>query len=371
MAQMNIPFFTSRHQDTRFGKAMREKLDAVIASGTFILGDEVKAFESRLGQYMQAKHAIGVANGSDALFLGVQALHLPPGSEVITTPFTFFASTACIVRNNLKPVFVDVDENTHHITATNIEKAIIKNTSAVLAVDLFSHTCDNDAITKLAQAHNLKYIEDAAEAFGMSWNGKKAGSTADVSVLSFFPTKTLGCFGDGGAVLTQNDAIAAEIRMARVHGAAKKYHHSIVGINSRLDSLQAAVLNVKLDHVDAEIAERARIVSWYREALSGCSGIKLPQVPSAAQPVWYVFSLQCERRDALEKHLQERGISTSVYYPIPMHLQECFANLGYKRGDFPVAERLCATSLALPIYVGMTEAEVAYVADSVKSFYHT
>ncbi|MBM3429125.1 MAG: DegT/DnrJ/EryC1/StrS family aminotransferase, partial [Bacteroidetes bacterium] len=315
------------------------------------------------------KHAIGVANGSDALFLAVQALKLPKGTEVITTPFTFFASTACIVRNGLKPVFVDVDGDTYHITPDLIEAAITENTSAILAVDLFSHTCDNAGIARVAQKHGLKFIEDAAEAFGMAWNGKMAGALADVSVLSFFPTKTLGCFGDGGAVLTNDDEIATEIRMTRVHGAAKKYHHQYVGINSRLDAIQAAILNVKLDYVADEIAERTKIASWYTEALSGCPAVKLPTIPKAASPVWYVFSIQCELRNDLEKHLSAQGIGTSVYYPVPMHQQECFSDLGYSVGDFPVAERLCQQALALPIYVGMTEREVRYVSEQIKQFF--
>lgn len=369
MTMMQVPFFTTKHQHERYGEQIRKKIDGVIKSGVFILGDEVKQFEMNLSKFMQSKHAIGVANGSDALFLAVHALRLPRGSEVITTPFTFFASTACIVRNGLKPVFVDVDPLTHHITPAAIEKAITKNTSAILAVDLFSHTCDNAGISALAKKYNLKFIEDAAEAFGMAWNGQMAGAHADVSVFSFFPTKTLGCFGDGGAVITNNDDVAAEIRMTRVHGAAKKYHHRYIGINSRLDALQAAILNVKIERVSEEIAERAKIVSWYREALSSCSGIQLPFVPNEANPVWYVFSLQCRNRDGLEKFLNENQIGTSVYYPVAMHQQECFRDLGYKNGDFPEAERLCKEALALPIYVGMTENEVLYVTEKIKKFY--
>lgn len=369
MTSLQVPFFTTKHQNARYGEKIRKKIDGVIENGTFILGDEVKNFELKLSEFMKIKHAIGVANGSDALFLAVQALNLPKGSEVITTPFTFFASTACIVRNGLKPVFVDVDPNTHHITPETIEAAITKNTSAILAVDLFSHTCDNAGISLIARNHGLKFIEDAAEAFGMSWNDKMAGALADVSVLSFFPTKTLGCFGDGGAVLTNNDQIAAEIRMTRVHGAAKKYHHKHIGINSRLDALQAAILNVKMEYVADEIAERARIASWYREALSDLAPVKLPTIPSAANPVWYVFSIQCEVRNDLEKYLNAQGIGTSVYYPVPMHQQECFSDLGYHEGDFPVAERLCQQALALPIYIGMSEREVLYVSDKIKQFF--
>lgn len=369
MGEMRVPFFSTATQNERYGTALRERMDQVVRLGTFILGNEVKAFETSLAAKMKARHAVGVANGSDALFLAVQALHLPPGSEVITTPFTFFASTACIVRNGLKPVFVDVDESTYHLDFGLAEKAVTKNTSAILTVDLFSHTCDNERARSFADSHGIRFIEDSAEAFGMGWKGNPAGSTADVAVLSFFPTKTLGCFGDGGAVLTNSAEIAAEIRMARVHGAAKKYHHSMIGINSRLDELQAAVLNEKLLHVDQEVEERARLVSWYREALSGISGIRFPRIPQGADPVWYVCSIVCERRDELAAWLADKGIGTSVYYPVPLHLQECFRDLGHRPGDFPKAEMLCKQSLALPLFVGMTEAQVAYVSDSIRAFY--
>lgn len=369
MSEIQIPFFTTKYQEQRYGTEIRKKINETIESGVFILGDEVKTFETKLAEFMGCTHAIGVANGSDALFLAVQAMNLPAGSEVITTPFTFFASTACIVRNDLKPVFVDVDPETYHITPEKIEKAITRKTSAILAVDLFSHTCDNDRIAALAKKHNLRFIEDAAEAFGMSWNGRFAGAAADVSVLSFFPTKTLGCFGDGGAVITNDDAIATKIRMTRVHGAQKKYHHRYVGINSRLDAIQAGILNVKIKHVAQEIEERERIATWYLKALNSCTSIKVPKVPKEAKPVWYVFSIQSQNRDGLERFLNTNGIGTSIYYPIPMHQQECFKDLGFKVGDFPNAERLCKESIALPMYIGMTEREVSYVAEKVRQFF--
>lgn len=369
MPQPNVPFFTTRHQDERYGDEIRRRVDGVLRSGQFILGDEVSSFEARLSQFMQSTYAVGVANGSDALFLAVQALGMPEGAEVLTTPFTFFASTACIVRNQLRPVFVDVDYDSHHVTAESYARAMSKKTAAILSVDLFSHTSDNAALSDLARSSGLHFIEDAAEAFGMGWSGHKAGSQAAVSVLSFFPTKTLGCAGDGGAVLTQNPELAAAIKRNRVHGASKKYHHVSVGINSRLDALQAAILNVKMNHVVSEIEERAKIARWYFEALADCPGLRLPWVPKNADPVWYVFSIKADRRDELESHLGAAHIGTSVYYPVPMHLQECFKSLGYRAGDFPVAERLCRESLALPMFIGMTESDVSYVADAIKKFY--
>lgn len=366
---MKVPFFTTMHQDACYGRELRAAISAVIESGSFILGEQVKLFEKRLAAYCGVKHAIGVANGSDALFLATKALNLPKGSEVITTPYTFFASAAGIIRNGLKPVFVDVDPSTYHIDVGALERKVTKNTKALLTIDLFSHTADNGRINEIAGAHNLAFLEDSAEAFGMKWGGAHAGSTAKAGVLSFFPTKTLGCFGDGGAIITNDDAIAAECQISRVHGAAKKYFHSMIGINSRLDELQAAVLNVKLDYVDREIAERAAIVAKYREGLSGLAQVVLPHVPPQATPVWYVFAPTFEKRDALAAALAEKGIGTSVYWPKPLHLQECFADLGYRPGDFPVAESLCANTLALPIFVGMSDAEISFVCEMVKSFY--
>ena len=364
----NIPFFTSKYQDERYGNEIREKIDEIIKKGIFILGDEVKKFEENIKKHLGAKHAIGVANGSDALYLSLFALDLSAGSEVITTPFTFFASTSCIIQNNLKPIFVDADENTYNIDVNKIEEKINENTSCILPVDLFTHTPDYDKIQDLAKKNNLKIIEDSAEAFGMKWNDKFAGLLGDIGILSFFPTKTLGCFGDGGMILTKNDTLGEKIRLLRVHGAVKKYNHKYIGRNSRLDSIQAGILNVKLNHVNSEIKERETIANNYIRELSIINQIRLPQVGKGADPVWYVFSIQCEKRDDLQNYLNKNGIQTTIYYPTPMHMQECFKYLGYREGDFPVAEKLCRNSLALPVFIGMTENMVKYISDKIKNF---
>jgi dTDP-4-amino-4,6-dideoxygalactose transaminase len=366
---MKVPFFTNQYQEERYGHEILARIGEVNKKGAFILGPEVKRFEERMAAYTGAKHAIGVANGSDALFLALEALKLPEGAEVITTPFSFFASTSCIVRNRLKPVFVDVNERTFNIDAGAIEARLTPNTRAILPVDLFCQMAEMDRIDALARKHGLKVLEDSAEGFGMKWDGHHAGTRADLGVLSFYPTKTLGAYGDGGMVLTNDDALAAEVRLTRVHGAPNKYEHTRVGSNSRLDEIQAAVLNIKMDHVDAEIRERAALAEAYRARLAGVPGLALPYVEQKASPVWYVFSIQCERRDELQARLAAQGVGTSVYYPRGMHEQPCFAGLGGRAGDFPVAERLCRRSLALPIFPGMPEAMVDFTCDEIRKFY--
>ncbi|HOV14731.1 MAG TPA: DegT/DnrJ/EryC1/StrS family aminotransferase [Spirochaetota bacterium] len=366
---MNVPFFTNVYQEERYGSLIREKIDHIIKKGNFILGDEVKTFESNIKNYTDSKYAIGVANGSDALYLSLLALDLPEGSEVITTPFTFFASTSCIVRNRLKPVFVDVCEDTYNINTGKIEEKITKKTSCILPVDLFCQSVNMDEIIDISKKYNLKIVEDSAEAFGMKWNGHHAGTLSDIGVLSFFPTKTLSCYGDGGMLLTNSDELYEKLKIMRVHGASKKYHHKYLGINSRLDEIQAGILNIKLQYIDDEIKERALISKKYFELLKDVKQIRLPKVIDEATPVWYVFSIQCENRDRLENYLKEKGIQTSIYYPLPMHLQEVFKNLGYKERDFPISERLCNTSLALPIFIGMNDTMIEYVCENIIDFY--
>ncbi len=367
---MNVPFFTNKYQDERYGKLIRERIDAVIKKGSFILGSEVKLFEENIQKYTKSKYALGVANGSDALYLALLALDIPKGSEVITTPFTFFASVSCIVRNGLKPVFVDICEESYNIDTSKIEEKIGKKTKAILPVDLFSQSANMDEINNLESKHHLKVIEDSAEAFGMKWNGYHSGTLSDIGVLSFFPTKTLSCYGDGGMILTNDTKLYEKLKPLRVHGAEKKYYHKYLGINSRLDEIQAAILNVKMQHIDNEIKEREQIAKKYFDMLKGVKQIKLPTILEGASPVWYVFSIQCESRDALQRYLKEKSIQTSIYYPLPMHLQEVFKDLGYEEGDFPIAERVCKNSLALPIFVGMESDMIEYVCQNIVKFYN-
>ncbi|MHA1757550.1 MAG: DegT/DnrJ/EryC1/StrS family aminotransferase [Promethearchaeota archaeon] len=366
---MKIPFFTSKYQDLKYGNLFREKINDVIKSGKFILGDEVIQFEKKISELTGAKHSIGVASGTDALYLSIKSLGLPEKKEIITTPFTFIASASSIYNNNLIPVFVDVDENTYNINPDLIEDKINDNTEAILPVDLFCQPADFDKINKIAKKYNLKIIEDSAEAFGMKWGDISAGLCGDIGVFSFFPTKTLGAFGDGGMVITNNNYYAQKIRSLRIHGANDKYIYQYIGINSRLDAIQAAILNVKLGFIEQEIKERERIYKIYKQSLEDIEEIQFPQLYGKAKAVWYVLNVKCKYRDELKMFLKQNGINTMIYYPKPLHLQECFKCLGYKKGDFPIAEKLSNNLLALPIYIGMDSQTIEYVCNTIKKFY--
>jgi dTDP-4-amino-4,6-dideoxygalactose transaminase len=369
MERLEVPFFTTKFQYERHKEKINEALIKKAESGEFILGSSVKEFEEKLSQYTGAKYSIAVASGTDALILALDAMNLPKGSEVITTPFSFFSSTSCIVRNGLKPVFVDVDERTFNIDVQLIEDKINENTSAILPVHLFCQTSQMDEVVRLSKKYGLKVLEDSAESFGVKYKGIHAGLIGDAGVLSFFPTKTLGAFGDAGAVITNSEEIAERVRILRVHGASPKYFHRYIGYNSRMDAIQAEVLKVKMDFVEEEIRERERAVHIYNEILNGVEEVKIPEVIKEVEPVWYVYNVKVKERDRLREYLKEKGVGTAIYYPKPLHLQECFKYLGYSEGDFPVAERLCKEALALPLFPGITEEMVRYVCEGIKNFY--
>jgi dTDP-4-amino-4,6-dideoxygalactose transaminase len=369
MNELKVPFFTTKFQYERHKEKINEALIRKAKSGEFILGSSVKEFEEKLSQYTGAKYSIAVASGTDALILALDAMDLPEGSEVITTPFSFFSSTSCIVKNGLKPVFVDVDEKTFNIDVHLIEDKVSKDTSALLPVHLFCQTSQMDEIMRISKKYGLKVLEDSAESFGVRYRGIQAGLIGDAGVLSFFPTKTLGAYGDAGAVITNDIEIAEKVRILRVHGASPKYFHRYIGYNSRMDAIQAEVLKAKMDFVAEEIKEREEVVRLYNKELSEVEEVKTPEVIEGVVPVWYVYSIRARKRDKLRDFLRERGIGTTVYYPRPLHLQECFKYLGYKKGDFPVAEKLCQEALALPLFPGITRDMVRYVCKAIKDFY--
>jgi dTDP-4-amino-4,6-dideoxygalactose transaminase len=370
---MKVPFYDSTREYKIYKKEFDEAIAEVISSGAFILGKQVGEFEEAIKAYTDAKYAAGVANGSDALVIASDILGFKNGVGVLTPVFTFFASTSCITRLGGRPVFCDVDEDTFCMNMQDAENRIEKDTKGILPVHLFLQTADMNACMKLAEKHNLSVLEDAAEAFGMKTlyqeNYKHAGTIGNFGVFSFFPTKTLGGYGDGGMIITNDEELYQKAKSYRVHGAVKKYHHGYIGYNSRLDTLQAAVLQVKLAHIDHAIVQRAKHAVQYRELLKDISGIKLPLIKNQNKEVNYVFCIQAEKRDELELYLKERQIGSSIYYPLPLHLQKCFSYLNYKKGDFPVAERVCKKVLALPMFPELTEDEVSYVCESVKGFY--
>ncbi|HKL85373.1 MAG TPA: DegT/DnrJ/EryC1/StrS family aminotransferase [Treponemataceae bacterium] len=371
---MKVPFYTSTREYAEHKSEFDSAIQAVLEKGDFILGSAVSEFEGEIETYSGAKHAIGVANGSDALVIASDILGYKDGAEVLTPTFTFFASTSCIARLGGTPIFTDVDPDTFCMDMNDAATRVTKKTTGILPVHLFTQMADMNACMKLAKTHKLSVLEDAAEAFGMKYkiNGemKTAGTIGDFGVYSFFPTKTLGGYGDGGMITTNSDEYFAKAKSLRVHGSSTKYYHDFVGYNSRLDTLQAAILRVKLAKIDEGIAKRAQLASQYHELLKDIPQITLPVIKEGNEPVYYVFTLKAENRDNLNEFLKKNEVGTSVYYPIPLHLQKCFEYLGHKKGDFPVAESLCSTVISLPMYPELSKDEVSFTCEKIREFYN-
>ncbi len=366
---MKVPLLDLHAQYQPLMPSIKEEMEKVFENHHYIMGEQVRAFEEKMEAYLGIKHAIGCASGTDALVLGIKALELKETDEVITTPFTFFATASSIWRNHVQPVFVDIDAKTFNIDPAKIEAAITPRTRAIMPVHLFGQCADMDAIMEIAQRHNLRVIEDNAQGIGSTWNGKMSCSFGDIGTLSFFPSKNLGAMGDAGMCLTNDDELAKALRQLRVHGENPKYFHKWVGLNSRLDTLQAAVLSVKLDHLADWSAARRKNAEYYYQHLAGVSEVILPYIDPKAVSIYNQFTLVCESRDELQKHLQSKGISSAVYYPLPLHLQECFQSLGYKKGDLPISEMMAQKVLSIPIFPELTQEMQEYVVNSIKDFY--
>jgi len=371
---MKVNFYTSSREYAEKKEEFQRAIEGVLENGISTLGVEVSEFEKTVEEFTGAKYAIGVASGSDALVLASDILGFKDGKEVITSPFTFLASASCIARHGGKPVFVDIEEDTFNIDASKIEEKITENTVGIIPVHLFCQMADMDAIMDIAGRYNLKVLEDAAESFGMRWKGKgksyrHSGTIGDFGIFSFFPTKTLGAYGDGGMIVTNDENLASLARCYRVHGASKKYHYDYLGYNSRLDTIQAAILNVKMKYIEDAINKREMVAKWYFDRLIGCKGIRFPRIKGEQQHVYYVFNILAEKRDELAEYLKKNEIGYSIYYPVPLHLQRCFSYLGYKKGDFPAAEKVSENIIALPIYPEITEDEVDFVCQTIRKFY--
>lgn len=365
-----IPLVDLQAQFAAIEGDIRAALDRVLHSQHFILGPEVEGLERELAGYCGARHAVGVSSGTDAILISLMALGIGPGDEVITTPYTFFASAGAIVRLGARPVFVDIERNTYNIDPTGIEARVTERTKAIMPVHLFGRCADMSAIRNIASAHKVPVIEDAAQAIGATSGGRHAGSMGELGCFSFFPSKTLGAFGDGGMVVTSDDGLAEAMRILRTHGAKTKYLHDTIGGNFRLDALQAAVLRAKLPRLDAWIADRRRIAARYRalfaEAELPEKCLEIPEEVAGHTYTYYV--IRAPRRDHLAVYLKRNGIGCAVYYPLSLHQQPCFADLGYKEGDMPVSEAAAKESLALPIYPEMTDDHVRQVVDAVSRF---
>ena len=364
---MKIPFSSFLPMERDLEQDLRGAFDRVFRRSWYIGGAEDEAFEQAFADYCGARHCIGVGNGLDALMLALKALDIGAGDEVIVPSSTFIATALAVTYVGAKVVFVEPDIHTCNIDPARIEGAITEHTRAIMPVHLYGQACDMDPIMAIARSHGLKVVEDCAQAHGATYKGRRVGTFGDAAGFSFYPGKNLGALGDAGAVVTNDDALAERVRALGNYGSDYKYHHIYKGNNSRLDELQAAFLLAKLPHLDRMNAERRRIADRY---ISGMHNprVELPCVRADCVPVWHIFAVRCDARDALEQYLEARGIGTNKHYPIPMHLQECYRDLGFKRGDFPIAEAISATELSLPMYYGMTEGEIEHVIDAINAF---
>ncbi|HEX2271645.1 MAG TPA: DegT/DnrJ/EryC1/StrS family aminotransferase [Pyrinomonadaceae bacterium] len=369
---MNVPLLDLQLQYALVRDEVRLAVDRVLDSQRFVLGDEGRKLETSIAAYVETKHAIACASGSDALLLALMALDAGTGDEIITTPFTFFATGAAITRLGARPVFVDIDPRTYNLDTSRVADLITSRTKAILPVHIYGQCAEMDPLLDLSERRGVPIVEDAAQAIGATDRGRRAGSMGLMGSFSFYPTKNLGGAGDGGILTTSDDGVAQRLRRLRNHGGANEYQHEEVGINSRLDELQAAVLNVKLQHVDKWSDERARLAAVYDELLAKASpGFEV--VPPArredARHIFHQYVIRVPKhRDALMEHLKEHGVGAKVYYPVPLHRQECFAYLGYREGDFPESERAANETFALPLYPGLTENQQTYVVETIESF---
>jgi len=376
---MKIPILDLKRQYQSIKSEIDGAIARVIESGQFILGPEVEAFEREIAQYLGAQHAIGVASGTDALWLALKAANVGPGDSVIVPSFTFFATAGAVCNVGATPVFADIDPKTFNINPHFVRDLLEANAQlqerakAIIPVHLYGQPAEMDEILKIAQHYNLTVIEDAAQAIGARYKDHTVGTLGHLGCFSFFPTKNLGAYGDGGLVVTNDDTLAERVRLLRVHGSKPKYYHHAVGTNSRLDALQAAILRVKLAHLDGWTRARQQIAAQYDQDLSQVEGLTVPHKAPDRTHIYHQYTIRVSggRRDALQRFLKEQGIGTEVYYPLPLHLQSCFQHLGYKPGDLPQSERATQEVLSLPIFPELERDELDIVVNTIKDFYKT
>ena len=376
---MKVPLLDLKAQYASIKEEIRTAVDDVFDSQYFILGPKVKELEQEIARYSETSYALGVSSGTDALLISLMALGIEPGDEVITTPFTFFATAGVISRLNATPKFVDIDPDTFNMDPEKLESAITRRTKAVIPVHLFGQCADMDPILEVSSKYGLPVIEDAAQSIGAQYKHKKAGSMAEFGVFSFFPSKNLGGAGDGGMVITRESALYEKLKVLRVHGARSKYYHKIVGGNFRLDSLQAAVLLVKLKYLDSWSEKRRKNAALYNRlfAQSGLIERGIIKTPVEAYKdsgdrnhhIYNQYTLRTRSRDKLQEYLKEQGVSTAIYYPLPLHLQECFKDLGYLKGDFPEAEKASGSVISLPVYPELTDEQQEYIVEKISGFF--
>jgi dTDP-4-amino-4,6-dideoxygalactose transaminase len=375
-----VPLLDLKAQFAPLREEIQRAVGEIIESQGFVLGPVVERLEEEVASYTGARHAIGCASGTDALILSLAALQLGEGDELLTTPFTFFSTASCAYKVGARPRFADIDPATFNLAPERVEAAITPRTKAIMPVHLFGQCAAMDAFIEIGERHGIPVIEDAAQALGASYRTERneetrhAGTLGRFGCYSFFPTKNLGGFGDGGMVVTDDAELAERVRLLRVHGGQQMYHHRWVGWNSRLDALQAAVLRVKLPHLDGwsegRAANAARYDRWFRDSgLVESERVRLPHRTTRSTHIFNQYTIRAARRDELREHLKQRGIGHSVYYPVSLHLQECFSELGYGKGDFPEAERACSEVLALPVFPELGEERQRRVVDAIVEFY--
>ncbi len=365
---MNIQMVDVVGQYRKIKPEVDAAIHTVLDSGQFIMGKDVAELESEIAAYLGVKHAVACASGTDALQIAMMAMDIGPGDEVITSPFTFVATAETIGILGAKPVYVDIDPRTYNLDASLIEAAITPRTKAIIPVHLYGQPAAMDEIMRIARARGLKVIEDSAQGLGASYRGKKVCSIGDCGCISFFPSKNLGAFGDGGMIVTDDATLADRLRMVAAHGSRVRYYHEILGVNSRLDTIQAAILRVKARHLDAWNAERRRAAARYTALLAGTPAVT-PYCAPEGEHIFHQYTIRVPERDALDARLKERGIPHAVYYPVPLHLQKAFAMSGYHEGDFPVTEQACREVLSLPMHTELTEEQQQHVCTTIKEFY--
>ncbi|TLY15248.1 MAG: DegT/DnrJ/EryC1/StrS family aminotransferase [Nitrospirae bacterium] len=369
---MKVPLLDLRAQYQPIRAEVMAAIEAVCDEQGFILGPRVVELEQALARYVGTSHAVGVASGSDALLLALMALGVGPGDEVITVPFTFFATVGSISRLGAKPVFVDIRPETFNMDPSQIEGKVTTRTKAIIPVHLYGQCAEMEAIRGIAKRHGIRVIEDACQAIGASRNGVQAGALGDLGCFSFFPSKNLGGFGDGGLVTTNESRLSDTVAILRVHGSRVRYVHELVGINSRLDALQAAVLRVKLNYLDRWSEGRRRNAVRYEQLFKNANlleRVTLPRTDGGNRHVFNQFTIRAQKRDELRAYLKDKGVGTEVYYPVPLHLQSCYQELGYRKGAFPVSEGAAEEALSLPIYAELTDDHLSYVVKTTASFY--
>ena len=364
---MKVPFVSFLPMERELENELRDAFDRVLKASWYIKGKECEAFEKAFAEYCGTEYCVGVGNGLDALMLALKALGIGAGDEVIVPSNTYIATALAVSYVGAKPVLVEPKIETFNIDPERIEDAITPKTRAIMPVHLYGQACDMDPIMEIANRHGLKVVEDCAQAHGATYKGRKVGTFGDVAGFSFYPGKNLGSLGDAGAVVTDDGDLAKKIEALGNYGSDYKYHHIYMGNNSRLDELQAAFLSVKLKHLDRMNVDRRRIANRYLAEIKNPL-IKLPVVREDCIPVWHVFGVLCEKRDQLEIWMNEKGIGTNKHYPIPIHLQKCYSNLGFKKGEYLIAERVSQTELSIPMYYGMNDKEIDYVVEVLNKF---